>query len=352
MALTFDKIPSEIDLVKQLPPQPPVEQEINSLRDTLEHRTTRCRLIKRLHTKQKKEPHHLIYKFFCVCPHYNPDYCKVCKHSGNVIIDRDVLTKEEHLCFLATPKKNYQEPRKLPHYYQKKCLVPNCTTRIAELAEPSIPRVQYTIENFKNILKSNRLVKLKTHLVKKPEVQHTTIRMALNYIDEEKRLRRVAKIVQKRRCKRMKKNILKKQRKQIKKIVMVLFEEMKDFLLNDQFMIDEKSPLCAVILEKIRDFTDQEFYTTSNLREYQQILANNLTVWINKFISNLNIHVAPQTRRLLKPDTEHFLPVQDFISQSETMEEEAISEGTYLPTMLTEGGEYEQETDPHIESRT
>lgn len=59
---------------------------------------------------------------------------------------------------------------------------------------------------------------------------------------------------------------------------------------------------------------------TSNLREYQKILAFNLAIWINKFISNLNIHVAPAP--IKKPTGDEgdklgsFLPLSDYISCS------------------------------------
>lgn len=64
------------------------------------------------------------------------------------------------------------------------------------------------------------------------------------------------------------------------------------------------------------------------MREYQKILAFNLAVWINKFISNLNIHVAeppthypqmpqPQPERPTQ-EIESFLPVGDYISRSTT----------------------------------
>lgn len=64
---------------------------------------------------------------------------------------------------------------------------------------------------------------------------------------------------------------------------------------------------------------------TSNLREYQKILAFNLAVWINKFISNLNIHVAPAPPKAPVQEEPNklgsFLPVSDYISCS-TGEEE------------------------------
>lgn len=254
MPLTFDKIPSEVEIpinIKQ--PEPTVEQELETCQKLLEYRDTKCRTIVPLYKTPKQVPPRYFYKFFCVCPKYQPKYS--CKHAGNIVIDRDVLTKEEHICYLAQPSESFAAPRKRPHFYHKKVRMPNCTARIEELALPSKKRVQYTLDLYQHILPKKRLKKLKRRLEKKDEIKFTNIKTALSYILEEKRLRKIAKKLEKKSCKRIKKTIIKNQRKQIKKIICVLFEEMKDFLLNDQFLIDERSTLCSVILEQIREFT-------------------------------------------------------------------------------------------------
>ena len=52
-------------------------------------------------------------------------------------------------------------------------------------------------------------------------------------------------------------------------------------------------------------------------------MANNITVWINKFISNLNIHIAAPIQALPPSKPETFLPVKDYISiTSEELAEE------------------------------
>lgn len=73
---------------------------------------------------------------------------------------------------------------------------------------------------------------------------------------------------------------------------------------------------------------------TSNLREYQKILAFNMAIWINKFLSNLNIHISPipPPTTTAHYDFSHgdhpgmnigsFLPVGDYISCSSDNAEE------------------------------
>ncbi|KMZ00560.1 uncharacterized protein LOC6738700 isoform X2 [Drosophila simulans] len=273
---------------------------------------------------------HCTGEFICVCPRYHPCYVP-CQHTGQIIIDRDVLSREEHICFLATPKKDFSSPQlaKQARYYTKKIYVNQCTARVERLADPHPMRVSDTYNFFKDYLSPRHIAALENQMKPKPPVEAMSMEKALEYMEEEMRQRRAAKRVQKRRCKGLKKRIILRQRKQMQKIICVLFEEMKDFLLNDQFIVDENSPLCCVILERLREFTDQEFYTTSNLQEYQRILANNLTVWVNKFISNLNIYLTPQQipvkrQMMAENDPEQFVPLSDFISVSDEADAEEM----------------------------
>lgn len=308
---------------------PTVADELNARLAMVHVREPRSKRIKRL-VKYPLHDTQGLYRFICVCPRYHPCYVP-CQHTGQIIIDRDVLSREEHICFLATPKKDFSSPQlgKQARYYTKKIFVNQCTARIERLADPHPLRVSDTFNLFREVLAPRQLAALENQMKAKPPVEAMSMEKAVEYMEEEMRQRRAAKRVLQRRCKGLKKRILQRQRKQMQKMICVLFEEMKDFLLNDQFIVDENSPLCCVILERLREFTDQEFYTTSNLREYQRILANNLTVWINKFISNLNIYLAPQQIPVQRPmmaenDPEQFVPLSDYISVSDIPEEEEM----------------------------
>lgn len=319
-AINFAKIPSDREPTKPKPedPGPTVADELNAQLAMIQLRPDRAERIKRLVKYQVPEPQHM-YRYFCICPRYHPCYVP-CQHTGQIIIDRDMLKREEHTCYLATPKKNFLSPLRLrqPRYVAKKIYVPICTARMMKLASPHPMRVQDTYNYFKHILSARHLKTLEDLMKPKPPVEQMSMETAMEYMEEAIRQERIQRRQKKKRCLGLRKMILERQRKQMMKIVCVLFEEMKDFLLNDQFIIDEQSPLCSVILDRIREFTEQEFYTTSSLRDYQRILANNLTVWINKFISNLNIYLAPQQAPVVKSmhgeRGEDFLPLSDFIS--------------------------------------
>ncbi|XP_075159607.1 reduction in Cnn dots 7 [Haematobia irritans] len=332
MPINFNEIPNELDIaLKPSRSSYTVLEEINARQQLLQERQIKCKNIEVFYEKPKKKPHRYTYKYFCVCPRYNPKY--PCNHSGNVVIDRDVLSKEEHIVHLATPKENKAAPRKMPRFYQKKFIMPNCTARINKLAIPDMKHVLHTLTHYKHLLSHRNKSALKQHLEEKPKVEYTNIATALEWMEEERRLKKVAKRMEKLRCQKLERKIIQKQRIQIKKIVAVLFEEMKEFLLNDQFVMDDSSPLVEVILENIKEFTDKEFHTTDNLREYQKILAFNLAVWINKFISNLNIHVAelPQAAQpqmgISEPEVQTLLPVGDYISCTSGSDEICCEEG-------------------------
>ncbi|XP_065358962.1 uncharacterized protein Rcd7 [Calliphora vicina] len=323
MAINFEEIPSEIEIPLK-PPQKTktVLEELNCRQSLLNERTIKCKDIRPFFEKLRKQPPRYLYRYVCVCPRYNPQY--VCKHTGNIIIDRDVLTPEEHIVHLATPKANFAAPRKMPRYFLKRSIIANCTARINRLAKPDLKQVTDTLNNFNHIISRRHKRSLNKRLDKSPNVEYTSIQRALDMLKEEKRLKRVARRKERLRCRKLKRKIVHKQRQQIKKIVCILFEQMREFLLNDQFIMDESSALVTVILETLREFTDKEFHITSNLREYQKILSFNLAVWINKFISNLNIHVAeppkqypqmPQSQSERQPqELSSFLPVADYIS--------------------------------------
>ncbi|XP_034103442.1 uncharacterized protein LOC132793553 [Drosophila nasuta] len=344
-AINLEQIQSDHPPKPHAPTDPgvTVADELNARLAMVQLRPDRAKPIKRLVKSNIPEPQHM-YRYYCVCPRYHPCYVP-CQHTGQIIIDRDMLKREEHICFLATPKKNFisQQRLKQPRYITKKIYVPICTARMERLAIPHPMRVKDTFKYFKHVLPPRHIAALQQQMKPKPPVEAMSMEKAMEYMEEEMRQRRAQKQQHKKRCNGLKKMILERQRKQMMKIVCVLFEEMKDFLLNDQFVIDEQSPLCAVILERIKEFTEQEFYTTSNLRDYQRILANNLTVWINKFISNLNIYLAPQqvpvARTMHADRDETFVPMSDYISLSEEMGEEMLDDLDFELTDYEDFGE-------------
>lgn len=254
MSFNFEEIPSVIEI----PHEPATKtrtvlEELNARQYLLSERAIKCRDIRPFFKKTKKPSPHYTYKYLCVCPRYNPQYA--CKHAGNIIIDRDVLTPQEHLVYLATPKPNLALPRKMPRYFLKKSIIANCTPRINRLAKPDLKRVSETLNNFNHLISRRHKRTLRKRLEKSSDIEFTSIQRALELISEEKRLRRVAKRQERIRCQKLRRKIASKERQKIKKIICIMYEEMKEYLLNDQFIMDENSSLVTVILEALREFT-------------------------------------------------------------------------------------------------
>lgn len=252
----FEKIPSEIVLPLQKEKYPfTVLDELNARSRLVEERTYKGKDIEPLYKEQKKRQQPYTVKYYCTCSIYKPQYC--CRHTGNVIIDRDVLSKEEHLVHLATPKANHltpSVPRTMVMYHKKKSLLPNCTARIKQLALPKPIRVQENLNRYKHVLNERSISSLAQQLIVKPAIEVTDIPTALALMQEERRLIRATLRFERKECKTYTSKIFEKQQTQIKKIICVLFEEMKHFLLNDQFVIDENTALVPVILQAIRTF--------------------------------------------------------------------------------------------------
>lgn len=253
----FEKIPSEIILPLQKEKYPfTVLDELNARGKLVEERTYKGKDIEPLYKEQRKRQQPFTVKYYCTCSIYKPQqYC--CHHTGNVIIDRDVLSKEEHLVHLATPKATHLAPsipRTMVMYHKKKFILPNCTARIKQLALPKSSRVQENLNTYRHVLNQRNISSLAQQLIVKPEIQVTDIPTALALMQEERRLIRATHRAERKECKSYTTKIFEKQQTQIKKIICVLFEEMKHFLLNDQFAIDEGTTMVPVILEAIRTF--------------------------------------------------------------------------------------------------
>jgi len=203
-----------------------VADELNARLAMVQLRPDRAKRIKRLVNSHVPEPQHM-YRYFCICPRYHPCYVP-CQHTGQIIIDRDMLKREEHICFLATPKKNFLSKQRLkqPRYITKKIYVPICTARMERLANPHPMRVKDTFKYFKHILPQRLITSLQQQMKPKPPVEAMTMEKAMEYMAEEMRQRRAQKQQQKKRCNSLKKMILERQRKQMIKIVCVLFDEI------------------------------------------------------------------------------------------------------------------------------
>lgn len=102
--------------------------------------------------KAKKTPPVIIQKVVWSQETERSRYEK-CEHANNVVIDRDLLTKENHLKLLATPRAQVQNER--PIIIQKRLLP--ATVRINELAQPTKSSLLNTFNKHHHYMSFNRI---------------------------------------------------------------------------------------------------------------------------------------------------------------------------------------------------
>ncbi|XP_055844497.1 uncharacterized protein LOC129910918 [Episyrphus balteatus] len=330
--LTFDCIPDTIDEFDLNENGHSVLDEINRCRHLYKKRQVLKRQkaidIKPLYYEQMRRrdlvAKYPVYKFWYTSPK-PPKKPDPCSHVGRIILDRDILTKNEHISFLAQPKADLGRKVKPPQWTCQKRYLPNCTTRVESLAHPKTIRVQHNCHDFQNILSVRQATNLRKTL-QKPPLEYTAIENAITYIHEERRLKNIVKSETIRKCNQIKQKLLKIERKQMLKIIYALYEVMKEFLVGDQLEMssDEVNSLSKVLERKITEFCDcDDSSSTSHVRQLLKTVSINLAIWIEKFTSNCgfkNAHVDKESEEDERvkckemENPEFLLPVEDYIS--------------------------------------
>lgn len=219
--------------------------------------------IKSKKTKKKKSPF-TINKYYCSDTGILKIKCpKECKHYGNPIINRNILTPKEHLNFLAKPKyitnQNYSSqfyPTKQQNcYYRKKYSyrAGAATTRIEQLSIPSKKNIINTWIKYGNMFSARQISNLANMLM---ESKYTSIEKAICNIREDKKLRKLNKLRCSREIEKIKRKIEILKIEHIQEILYGLADVLKDFLMDETEQIDsqkllELQPLTIVILRNI-----------------------------------------------------------------------------------------------------
>lgn len=263
-----------------------------------------------------------------------------CKHTGKIIIDRDILTKNEHINFLAEPKPCFARKLMCPQRCCIRRYLPNCTTRVVCLSHPMPRRVKNTWEDYHHVLSIRQAMNLRKTL-QKPPLDLTSIDNALTYIHEESRLQNVVKKEANRKCNNIKKKLLKVERHQMTNIILALYEIMKEYFTSNQFQMnpDEVNCLSRILERKIAAFCNCDYKnSTSHVRQLLKAFSINLAIWIHKFTSNcgfkndnVDSEEEEETKDKCKPfeHPEFLLPVEDYISYHSTVSSENMPEEEY-----------------------
>lgn len=257
-----------------------------------------------------------------------------CKHIGNFIFDREILTTTEHIDILAKPR------RDLKRYFQNiqcnyvKRFYPNCTTRIEFLATPKRLKIEGNFNDYSHLYSARQKLNLSNYLVK-GHIKFTSIETALTYIKEEEKAKKRGSGRLNRQVKRIQSAIAESRAKYVKKIVMAIWEVMKDFLNSPCAggPVD-LSALENVIYQQITRHVDVD----ANNSSFQKTLKNlsaNLALWTYSFIQTCGFgdifSLAPARYigdvKLSKEDEElqkGIIPVDDFIPIDESSSSSGI----------------------------
>uniref|UniRef100_A0A182NK39 Uncharacterized protein n=1 Tax=Anopheles dirus TaxID=7168 RepID=A0A182NK39_9DIPT len=109
----------------------------------------------------------------------SPRKYKQCEHSGNFILDREVLSSTAHIELISEPRDVIREKR--PHYVIRK--LPAITNRIKTLSRPGPTHVKYTLERHSSNLSSKQKQQLESLLEPKPFV---TIPESIGYARQQR----------------------------------------------------------------------------------------------------------------------------------------------------------------------
>ncbi|XP_053663138.1 LOW QUALITY PROTEIN: uncharacterized protein LOC128712268 [Anopheles marshallii] len=109
----------------------------------------------------------------------SPPKIPKCQHSGNFILDRDVLNPADYIDFIARPKEVIR--RKKPHYVKHK--LSSATNRIKTLARPGTTHVKATLERYSTQLSPKQKQHLQSMLEPKPFV---TIMESIGYAKQQR----------------------------------------------------------------------------------------------------------------------------------------------------------------------
>ncbi|XP_052893562.1 uncharacterized protein LOC128301229 [Anopheles moucheti] len=114
----------------------------------------------------------------CKLVYPSPPKYQKCQHSGNFILDREVLNPSDHIAFIASPKEFIH--RKKPYYVNHK--LSSATNRIKTLARPGATHVKTTLERYSTQLSPKQKQHLQSLLEPKPFV---TIKESMGYAKQQ-----------------------------------------------------------------------------------------------------------------------------------------------------------------------
>lgn len=371
----FDNIDNRVPIIPDGSNAPTFDEEFNHgmklYTDRIRTRKLIKSQIKPLYLDALKRKQEILkrpfYKFQCSFTK-GPPFEKYddCKHIGNFIFDREILTTKEHIDILAKPKRDLKRYIQNMHCNYVKRYFPNCTTRIEFLATPKRLKIEGNFNDYAHLYNARQKLNLSNYLVKS-RIKFTSIETALTYIKEEEKMKKRGSGRIKRELRKVERAIAESRAKYVKKIVMAIWEVMKDFLTSPcAGAAADTTALENVIYQQITRNIDSNT-NTSSFQKTLKNLSGNLALWTYSFIQTCgfgDIFSQFPTRYMDDSTTaeqeelkrgiipvEDYIPIDDSSSSSGIIDEECCIEDDITdeePPELTEEVQ-EQPQDAEVE---
>lgn len=283
-----------------------------------------------------------------------PPKPKMCHHCDNLIIDRQILTRSEHIDVLSRPR-NSGHKKRSPKLVPRS--IPPMTNRMNELAQPKKRDVILTWQRYAPILTGKQIDTFQGILASYQVMDNKRAAEYLKQCGKDERLRRK---FQKMEVKKLRKDIERIYLDQIKDVILRVFNEVKGYLLGHQeFCLDpQMTQVSEKILKMICRFLKCQMPSGSTKKgqlkgRAMEMLADKITVWAQAFLGAAGYEkdvkdLEAERAESMESEIEGY-PIDDFILDIEEgllgMDEPYDDEDLHRPSDEDEDFLHEEEED-------
>lgn len=242
---------------------------------------------------------------------------KKCQHFGNYILNRNILTPNQHLKLLSFPnKKVIPKPLKYTKIVERN-IFPS-SPRLAELAQPTKCRVLSNWKSHSNVLKPKKIENF-WNLLENSNL--TSIEEALKLFQHQKLEDKRIVLKQRSKINKLKKQEQKRKKELLKIILNKIYEEMKGFLLSeeksetDEYILNLRDKyltmICGLMKYKIPIKTSEHFAD-----HFLLDLCEKLALWTDQFIINSGYINSNKEEQFEIKEDGIIIPIDHYIKYS------------------------------------
>lgn len=213
-----------------------------------------------------------------------PPKPKKCHHYENLIIDRQILTRSEHIKVLSKPRKSTinANPKFVPRS------IPPMTNWMNKLAQPRKRVIIQTWEKYAPVLTGRQVDKFHDIVLSNQAMNNKRAEEYLKQCRKEERLRRN---YQRQKVKKLRKEIERMRLEEIKEIILRVFNEVYEYLCGQQeyHFEPEMAEISVKIYKMICKYLKCNMVGELKKKEKVKLcaikaLANRITKWAQAFL--------------------------------------------------------------------